>query len=63
MKKPHRHCRELQLELFHPPRKGPEWRALPMEVRERARLLLAQMLRMSSVRYDSAETERGARDE
>jgi hypothetical protein len=63
MKKPHRHCRELQLELFHPPRKTPEWRALPMEVRERARLFLAQMLRMSSVRYDSAESQRAAGDE
>ncbi len=63
MGKPHRHCHELQLELFHPPRNGPEWRTLPVEVREQARHLLARMLRMSPVQIGAGETERAAGDE
>ncbi len=53
----------FQLDLFHAPRRAPEWWALPMEVRERARHLLAQMLRMSPVQNDAGETERAASDE
>lgn len=34
-----------QLGLFHPPRKIPDWRTLPAEVRQKATMLLAQMLR------------------
>ncbi len=63
MGKPYRHRRELQLELFQPPRKAPEWRTLPMEVRERARRLLVQMLRMSLVQGGADETGRAASDE
>ncbi len=63
MGKPYRHCRELQLELFHPPRETPEWRTLPMEVRERARRLLARMLRMRPVQGGADETGRAASDE
>lgn len=35
----------LQMGLYHPPRKTPEWRTLPPEVRGKATLLLVQMLR------------------
>ncbi len=63
MGRPYRHRRELQLELFQAPRKAPEWRTLPMEVRERARHLLVQMLRMSPVQGGVNETERAASDE
>ena len=63
MGKPYRHRRELQLELFQAPRKLPEWRIVPMEVRERARHLLAQMLQMSPVQGGSDETEMAASDE
>ena len=63
MGRPYRHRRVLQLELFHPPRKAPEWRTLPMEVRERARHLLVQMLRMSPVQGGVNETGRAASDE
>ncbi len=57
----------LQLDLFHPPRNGPEWHGLPMEVREQTMLLLAQMLRMSPVslmvREGAVESQRAAGDE
>ena len=55
MRKPPRHCHKLQLELFHPPRNGPEWRTLPVEVREQARQLLARMLRMGPGQNDAGE--------
>ncbi len=63
MGRPYRHRHERQLELFHPPRKAPEWRTLPIEVRERTRHLLAQMLRMSPVQGGADETGRAASDE
>ncbi len=63
MRRPHRYRRELQLDLFQAPRTAPEWRTLPMEVRERARHLLAQMLRMSPVQGGADETGRAASDE
>ena len=49
MRRPPHRDHDLQLNLFHPLRNGPEWRDLPMAVKEQARLLLAQMLRMNPV--------------
>ncbi len=57
----------LHLDLFHPPRNGPEWHGLLMEVKEQTMLLLAQMLRMSpvslTVREGTVESQRAAGDE
>lgn len=32
-------------DLFHPPRREPEWQSLPAAVRQQAKELLAQLLR------------------
>ncbi len=54
----------LQLDLFHPPRKRPQWDGLPLEVREQTTLLLAQMLRMNPpVQEGVVKSQRAADDE
>ena len=53
----------VQLDLFRPARREPDWWSLPLEVREQARHLLARMLRMSPVQNGAGESERAARDE
>ncbi len=53
----------FQLDLFHAPRRGPEWRALPMEVREQTKLLLARLLRTNPVRESAVESQRAVADE
>ena len=53
----------VQLDLFRPANREPDWWNLPSEVREQARHLLAQLLWMSPVQSGAGETERAARDE
>jgi hypothetical protein len=53
----------VQLDLFRPAGRVPEWRTLPVEVREQARHLLARMLRMSPVQNGAGDAERTAGDE
>jgi hypothetical protein len=53
----------VQLDLFRPAGREPDWRRLPLEVREQARLLLAQMFRMGPVQSGAGEAERVAGDE
>jgi hypothetical protein len=52
-----------QLGLFHPPRKIPEWRTLPAEVRHKATMLLAQMLRQHHSKRFVFDTAKEASDE
>jgi hypothetical protein len=54
---------EEQLGLFHPPRHRPTWQRLPEEVRERARRLLAQMLREQVARRLGGDAVTEASDE
>jgi hypothetical protein len=54
---------EDQLSLFHPPRRRPTWRRLPEEVRERARKLLAQMLREKMARRRDGDAVSEVSDE
>jgi hypothetical protein len=63
MRRSRRPNHSFQLNLFHPPRRGPEWRALPIEVREQTKLLLARLLRTSPVRESAVESESAASDE
>lgn len=53
----------LQLGLFHPPRKIPDWRTLPPEVRRKATLLLAQMLRQHLTNRSAFKKTREVSDE
>jgi hypothetical protein len=53
----------VQFDLFRPANREPDWWSLPLEVREQARRLLAQMLWTSPVQSGAGETERAASDE
>lgn len=53
----------VQLDLFRPASREPDWESLPLEVREQARRLLAQMLRTSSAQDCAGESQRAAGDE
>ncbi len=53
----------LQLGLFHPPRRIPEWRTLPPEVKQRATMLLAQMLRHHHSKHLVVNHSKEASDE
>lgn len=53
----------VQLDLFRPAKREPNWWSLPLEVREQARQLLAQLLWMSPVPSGAGEPERTASDE
>ncbi len=57
----HRHT--LQLGLFHPPRKIPEWTTLPREAQRKATMLLAQMLRQHHSKRLVFDTAKEADDE
>ena len=57
-----RHHR-VQLELFHPPLKTPNWSGLPPEVRQRATNLLARMLREHRARRFGPNKGKEACDE
>ena len=53
----------VQLDLFQPASREPGWGSLPLEVREQARRLLAQMLRRSALQGGAVESQRAAGDE
>ena len=53
----------LQLGLFHPARKIPEWTTLPREVQRKATMLLAQMLRQHHSKRFVFDTAKEASDE
>jgi hypothetical protein len=53
----------VQLDLFRPASREPDWGSLPLEVREQARQLLAQMFWTSPVQSGAGKTERAASDE
>lgn len=53
----------VQLDLFRPAGREPDWWSLPLEVREQARHLLAQLLWTSPVPGDAGASERAAHDE
>lgn len=53
----------VQLDLFRPASREPDWGRLPLQVREQARCLLAQMLRTSSAQDSAGESRRAAGDE
>lgn len=53
----------VQLDLFRPAKRGPDWWSLPLEAREQARQLLAQLLWMGPVPSGAGESERAASDE
>ena len=52
-----------QLKLFHPPQSPPHWQALPAEVRQSAKKLLAQMLRRHAAAHSVPVDAKGASDE
>ena len=53
----------VRLDLFQPASREPGWGRLPLEVREQARRLLAQMLRRSALQGGAVESRRAAGDE
>ena len=53
----------VQLGLFHPPQKNPEWRTLPVEVRQKVTMLVAQMLRQHHSKRFVFDTAKEASDE
>ena len=53
----------VQLDLFRPAKQEPDWWSLPLEVREHACRLLAQLLWISPVQGGAGEPERAASDE
>jgi hypothetical protein len=53
----------LQLALFHPPLKDPQWEQLPWEVRQQTVRLLARMLRAHCDRALVSEETKEASDE
>ena len=53
----------LQVALFHPPRKIPEWTTLPPEVQRKVTTLLAQMLRQHHSKRFVFDTAKEAGDE
>jgi hypothetical protein len=52
-----------QLELFHPPRQGPDCRTLPPEVERRIVQLLARLLQEHHARRPAAVPGQEVRDE
>ncbi len=54
---------DVQMGLFHPPRKSPEWKTLPVEAKQKVTRLVALMLRQHHSKRLAFEKAKEASDE